>query len=164
MRLTAMESASYDGTLLWRITEYQRRKKDAEMGRTVSLYSHPFYTSKFGYKMCARVYLNGDGMGKGTHVSLFFVVMRGEFDALLPWPFRQKVTLTLVDVDTKRKPLIDSFKPDSSSTSFKRPVSEMNVASGCPLFVTHEVLETETYLKNDSIFIKVEVDTSDLPV
>jgi len=41
--------------------------------------------------MCARLYLNGDGMGKGTHVSLFFVVMRGAFDALLKWPFRQKV-------------------------------------------------------------------------
>ena len=44
-----------------------------------------------GYKMCARLYLNGDGMGKGTHVSLFFVIMRGPCDALLKWPFRQKV-------------------------------------------------------------------------
>jgi len=43
--------------------------------------------------MCARLYLNGDGMGKGTHVSLFFVVMRGAYDALLKWPFRQKVCL-----------------------------------------------------------------------
>ena len=46
-----------------------------------------------GYKMCARLYLNGDGMGKGTHVSLFFVVMRGAYDALLKWPFRQKVLI-----------------------------------------------------------------------
>ena len=29
--------------------------------------------------------------GKGTHMSMFFVVMRGEYDALLPWPFVQKV-------------------------------------------------------------------------
>jgi len=43
--------------------------------------------------MCARLYLNGDGMGKGTHVSLFFVVMRGAYDALLKWPFRQKVSV-----------------------------------------------------------------------
>lgn len=34
----------------------------------------------------------GDGNGKNTHVSLFFVVMKGDFDALLPWPFQQKVT------------------------------------------------------------------------
>ena len=50
-----------------------------------------FATMYAGYKMCARLYLNGDGMGKGTHVSLFFVVMRGAYDALLKWPFRQKV-------------------------------------------------------------------------
>jgi len=30
-------------------------------------------------------------LGKGSHMSLFFVVMKGEYDALLPWPFRQKV-------------------------------------------------------------------------
>lgn len=50
-----------------------------------------FYTAKYGYKVCLRVYLNGDGTGKGTHVSLFFVVMKGDYDALLPWPFRHKV-------------------------------------------------------------------------
>lgn len=50
-----------------------------------------FYTSKYGYKMCLRVYLNGDGTGRGTHLSLFFVVMKGPNDALLRWPFNQKV-------------------------------------------------------------------------
>lgn len=54
---------------------------------------HPtaFYTSRYGYKMCLRIYLNGDGTGRGTHLSLFFVVMRGPHDALLRWPFNQKV-------------------------------------------------------------------------
>lgn len=50
-----------------------------------------FYSSKYGYKMCLRLYLNGDGTGRGTHLSLFFVVMRGKCDALLKWPFSQKV-------------------------------------------------------------------------
>lgn len=46
--------------------------------------------------MCLRIYLNGDGTGRGTHLSLFFVVMRGHSDALLKWPFNQKVTLILI--------------------------------------------------------------------
>uniref|UniRef100_A0A8C6XGE7 TNF receptor-associated factor n=1 Tax=Naja naja TaxID=35670 RepID=A0A8C6XGE7_NAJNA len=50
-----------------------------------------FYTSKYGYKMCLRIYLNGDGTGRGTHLSLFFVVMKGPNDSLLRWPFNQKV-------------------------------------------------------------------------
>jgi hypothetical protein len=36
-----------------------------------------------GYKLCARIYLNGDGMGKNSHISLFIVVMKGKFVWLL---------------------------------------------------------------------------------
>ncbi|XP_006816126.2 TNF receptor-associated factor 3-like, partial [Saccoglossus kowalevskii] len=90
LRFQVLETASYDGILIWKIKDFARRKREALSGMTLSLYSQPFYTSKYGYKMCARVYLNGDGMGKGTHMSLFFVVMKGDYDSLLQWPFRQK--------------------------------------------------------------------------
>ena len=42
-----------------------------------------------GYKLCLHLYMNGDGISKGSHLSLFFVNMRGEFDYLLQWPFKQ---------------------------------------------------------------------------
>ncbi|KAL5491284.1 hypothetical protein EMCRGX_G016542 [Ephydatia muelleri] len=80
-----------------KIDDFARRRKEAVVGVTMSLYSIPFYTSRHGYKMCARVYLNGDGMGKGTHLSFYFVVMKGPLDALLPWPFNQKVSLTIIN-------------------------------------------------------------------
>lgn len=162
LRFQVMETASYNGVLMWKIRDYSRRKQDAKSGRTISLYSQPFYTGRFGYKMCARVYLNGDGVGKATHLSLFFVVQRGEYDALLPWPFKQKVSLMLLDQDTGTRHLVDSFRPDISSSSFKRPTSEMNVASGCPLFASHSVLETPTFLQDDTIYIKVVVDIEGL--
>ncbi|KAM6973787.1 TNF receptor-associated factor 3 [Aplochiton taeniatus] len=163
LRFQVLETASFNGILIWKIRDYKRRKQEAVASKTLSLYSQPFYTGYFGYKMCARVYLNGDGMGKGTHLSLFFVVMKGEYDALLPWPFKQKVTLMLMDQGPARKHLGDAFKPDPNSSSFRRPVAEMNIASGCPLFVAQTVLENGTYIKDDTIFIKVTVDTSDLP-
>lgn len=112
--------------------------------------------------MCARVYLNGDGMGKGTHMSLFLVIQKGEYDALLPWPFKQKVTLRLLDQQNGSRHVVDSFRPDITSSSFQRPVTEMNIASGCPLFISHVVLETPTYLRDDTIFIKVVVDIEGL--
>ncbi|XP_034051477.1 TNF receptor-associated factor 3 [Thalassophryne amazonica] len=163
LRFQVLETASYNGTLIWKIRDYKRRKQEAVTAKTLSLYSQPFYTGYFGYKMCARVYLNGDGTGKGTHLSLFFVVMKGEYDALLPWPFKQKVTLMLMDQGPSKKHLGDAFKPDPNSSSFRRPVAEMNIASGCPLFVSQTILETGSYIKDDTIFIKVTVDTSDLP-
>lgn len=75
--------SSHDGILLWKISDFTRRRQDALSGNQVSFYSPCFFTSRYGYKMCARIYLNGDGIGKGTHISIFFVVMRGQYDALL---------------------------------------------------------------------------------
>lgn len=121
-----------------------------------------FYTSRYGYKMCLRIYLNGDGTGRGTHLSLFFVVMRGPHDALLRWPFNQKVTLMLLD-HNNREHVIDAFRPDVTSSSFQRPVSDMNIASGCPLFCPVSKMEAKnSYVRDDAIFIKAIVDLTGL--
>lgn len=121
-----------------------------------------FYTSRYGYKMCLRIYLNGDGTGRGTHLSLFFVVMKGPNDALLRWPFNQKVTLMLLD-QNNREHVIDAFRPDVTSSSFQRPVSDMNIASGCPLFCPVSKMEAKnSYVRDDAIFIKAIVDLTGL--
>ena len=72
----------------------------------------------------------------------------------------------LLDQSEDRRHLRDEFFPDPNSTSFRRPLnSEMNVASGCPLFVAHTVLNNphKYYVKDDVLFIKVNVDTANLP-
>ncbi|XP_010221495.1 PREDICTED: TNF receptor-associated factor 1 [Tinamus guttatus] len=155
------EQASYDGVFLWKITDVGRKLQDSVTGRTVSLYSPAFYTAKYGYKVCLRIYLNGDGTGKGTHVSLFFVVMKGDYDALLPWPFRHKVTFMLLD-QNNREHIIDAFRPDLTSASFQRPVSDMNVASGCPMFLPLSKLQSPkyAYVKEDTLFLKCIIETN----
>ncbi|XP_035664231.1 TNF receptor-associated factor 2-like [Branchiostoma floridae] len=163
LRIQTLELTSYDGILTWKIADFTRKRHDAITGKTASFYSPCFFTSRTGYKMCARIYLNGDGMGKGTHVSLFFVVMRGHYDGLLRWPFRQKVTFMLLD-QNNREHVIDAFRPDPTSSSFQRPTSDMNIASGCPLFVPLSQLDSSShgYVRDDTLFIRVIVDTSDL--
>jgi hypothetical protein len=163
LRLQVLESSFYDGILLWKIPNFRRRRQDAVSGRTPSLYSPPFFTSRRGYKMCGRVYLNGDGMGKGTHLSLFFVVMKGQFDALLPWPFRQRVTLMVLDQSSTQRHTLDTFRPDPQSSSFQRPVNDMNVASGCPLFIPIDSLDRKGFVKDDTLFVCIKVDCSNLP-
>lgn len=153
--------STYDGILLWKVTEVARRTEEARSGRQSSIYSPCFYTSRHGYKMCARLYLNGDAMGKGTHLSLFFVLMRGEFDALLRWPFRQKVTMMLMDQDNVEH-VIDAFRPDPRSTSFQRPRRQSNIASGCPNFCSLSDLNNHAYVRDDTMFIKIIVDTTDI--
>ncbi|XP_071963045.1 TNF receptor-associated factor 3-like [Antedon mediterranea] len=159
-KVNTLEQTSYDGTLLWRIPNVDRATREAINGKTNSLYSPPFYSSRTGYKMCLRLYLNGDGMGRNTHVSLFFVIMRGMYDALLPWPFKQNVTLILLDQETGQRSLSDSFRPDPNSSSFQKPKinRDMNVATGCPLFVSKQILRDPTYVRDDTMYIKAIVE------
>ncbi|XP_032235504.2 TNF receptor-associated factor 3 isoform X3 [Nematostella vectensis] len=159
-RLNTLQGTTFDSVLLWKITNVANKRSEATSGRVTSFYSPCFFTGPHGYKMCARIYLNGDGMGRNHHVSLFFVIMRGEFDALLRWPFRQKVTLMLLDQDNVEH-VIDAFRPDPSSSSFQRPRAEMNIASGCPLFCSHEQLTQHAYIRDDTMFLKIIVDKPD---
>jgi len=165
-RLINQEKLSYNGTLLWKITNVQERIQEAKSGRQTSFYSPPFYTERNGFKMCARIYLNGDGNGRNTHLSLFFVILRGEYDALLKWPFRQKVTFILIDQSSSesKENVYDAFRPDPNSSSFRRPVSEMNIASGLPVFCPLGKLlsDDHEYIKDNTMFIKIIVDTKDL--
>ncbi|KAM4576690.1 TNF receptor-associated factor 2 isoform 2-T2 [Odontesthes bonariensis] len=161
-KMRDMSAATYDGIVIWKIADFTKKRQDAVAGRAPAMFSPAFYTSKYGYKMCLRIYLNGDGTGRGTHLSLFFVVMRGHSDALLKWPFNQKVTLMLLD-QNNREHIIDAFRPDVSSSSFQRPVSDMNIASGCPLFCPLSKLDLKnSYIRDDTIFIKAIVDLTGL--
>nr|XP_054365485.1 TNF receptor-associated factor 2 isoform X2 [Mirounga angustirostris] len=157
-----MQATTFDGVFVWKISDFARKRQEAVAGRTPAIFSPAFYTSRYGYKMCLRIYLNGDGTGRGTHLSLFFVVMKGPNDALLRWPFNQKVTLMLLD-QNNREHVIDAFRPDVTSSSFQRPVSDMNIASGCPLFCPVSKMEAKnSYVRDDALFIKAIVDLTGL--
>ena len=148
---------SHNGTLLWKIESYQRKRQDAINGVKTALYSPPFYSAQFGFKMCGKIYMNGDGFGKGTHLSLFFVVMRGDYDALQTWPFQKKITMMLLDQGNGDH-MIDAFHSDPQSSSFQRPKSDMNIASGSPLFMPLDSLNKRQYIKDDVMFIKIIVE------
>ena len=46
---------------------------------------------------------------------------------------------------------------------YRRPTSDMNIASGCPLFCQLSTIDqtVPAYLKDDTMFIKVIVDLAD---
>ena len=161
MQIQMLEATSYNGTYIWKIDRYSLRFQETVAGKTLSIYSPPFYVGRFGYKVCARLYPNGDGIGNGTHMSIFFVVMRGEYDALLPWPFLQKVHFRLIDQDRIRD-VNDAFRPEPNSSSFKKPTSDMNIASGFPTFISHMELRQGGYIRNDTMYIKIKVDSCGL--
>ena len=158
-RLSLIENSNYDGTMVWKIPQFNQRMTDAQSGKYTSIFSLPFYSGRYGYKMCLRLYILGDGIGKGNYMSLFFVLMKGEFDNILQWPFTNKVTFKLINQGNGRD-VVDTFQPDPMSSSFRKPKSDMNIASGCPRFVSHTDLHAGGYIVEDTVFIKCIVDTS----
>ena len=126
-------------------------------GQVTALHSAPCFTDRYGYKFCARLYLYGDGIGKCTHVSLFFVLMKSEYDNVTKWPFKQRVTFRLNAQEGTTKPIKESFMPDDNSSSFKQPQKSMNIAAGCPMFISIEDLENGGFIKDDSFFIEINV-------
>ena len=157
----ALQATSYNGEFIWKIPEVARRTREARIGKVIALYSTPFFTSRFGYKLCLRFDMNGDGAGKGTHVSFFLAIMRGDFDDLLSWPFQQMVTLLLLDQD-KMKNIVQAFIPEPSFPSYQQPKTKMNIASGFPQFAPQSVLSNTSYVRNDTIYLKVIVDITGL--
>ncbi|CAF3852413.1 unnamed protein product [Rotaria sp. Silwood1] len=164
-KINDLQYVSYDGTLVWKITNFQEKMIDAQSERQTSIYSPPFYSSPNGYKMRARLYLNGDGNARRTHMSLFIVLMRGLNDSILKFPFNYKVSFCLYDQTSAQRHIIDSFRPDIKSSSFQRSRSDMNIASGIPKFIPLEMVQQEgnPYVRDDAMFIKIMVDFGEIP-
>ncbi len=139
--------------------------EDARSGQQTSTYSPIFYSSSSGYKMRARLDLYGDGDAQGTHMSIFLVILKGKFDAILKWPFNFQLIFCLFDQTGQGHHIIDSFYPDITSTSFQRPRSKMNRASGilkfCPLAFIQQ--QENHYVRNDKMYIKIMVDFLGIP-
>jgi hypothetical protein len=114
--------------------------------------------------MRARLYLYGNGNARRTHMSLFFILMRNEYDAILHFPFNYKMTFYLYDQTPQQRHIIDSFRPDIKSNSFQRTRSEMNIAGGIPKFCPLATIQQEgnPYVRDDRMFIKMLVDFGEM--
>ena len=144
------------------VTEFSKRKQ-----LNNEYYSPPFYTHTCGYKLCLKMYANGNGDGKGTHVSLYACLMEGEHDDDLVWPFRGDVTTELInwreDKGHHRKIATFSSTTDPNNTYscriYKRAIS---IGKGYERFISHSSLSynstTSTeYLQDDCLRLRVKV-------
>ncbi len=51
VKITMLETTSYDGVFFWKIDDFGRRLQDAIAGRCLSIYSPQFYVGRYGYKV-----------------------------------------------------------------------------------------------------------------
>ena len=79
---------SYNGVLVWKIKDLKSRMAEAKTQDGLELVSAPFYTSQYGYKVQASLFLNGNGGGDNSHLSVYIKLLPGDYDSILKWPFR----------------------------------------------------------------------------
>ena len=118
-------------------------------------YSFPFYSHLGGYKMCLNVCANGEGDGKGTHVSVFVYLMRGEFDDDLKWPFSGEITVQLKATNPHEPQHFEVFVLDADDCSDEvvcKPTKDRNRSGrGYSEFISYRDLYAGHYLKDNKL-------------
>ena len=133
------------------MTRFSDHKRDSDRWT-----SNPVYTNQQGYKICLRVIANGNGFGKGTHVSVFLHFMRGEFDDHLKWPFRGIISLRLLDQHRQNHKNGSVMYDDNVVESVCTRVRDGEVGKGewgYIKFIPHT--ELEPYLHEDTLVFQI---------
>ena len=143
----------------WKITNIALKFREAKNEVKEIVESDPFY--RYGYKLKLRLHPNGNK--KKAHLSIYITVMKGEYDAILPWPFKTKVKFTLIDQQkdsVERKNVTKQFITSDLLENFARPTREENPGRGFVEFISHEKLHSRRYLVDDTLFLLVEIGPS----
>ena len=122
--------------------------------------SNAFYTGCYGYKLKVALFLDY----RGTF-AIGVVLMKGEYDDILPWPFSKKITVTLIDQneDLKERKNVTKYLSPSEHVweeiFSRRPTSELR--GEILRFSPYGELQTRRYFANLTEFIQVDVEPDD---
>ena len=151
---------------VWKITGFNEVLRLAKEGTQKSIYNE-FYTGKRGYKLKVRVDPDGDQSHRNRYLSAYVGIMKGHYDPILPWPFRQQVTFTVIDQQcdpSNRKNEVGILNTEQQIPGCfsGRPTSEENPElRGVRRLISHKVLFTRRYVEYDTLFLRVEVGPHD---
>ena len=154
------ESTDYPRVFVWKINNFNEMLRQAKAKENKMLESVPFYTKRYGYKLKVKCNPNGQNSGKRTHLSVYIAIMKGEYDAILDWPFKKQVRFTLIDQQedpVERENVVKRVTLGDHPENGTRPINEVNKSRGYAEFISHEKLFSRYYLVNDTLFLQVEV-------
>ena len=147
------------------ISDFSKKKKANE-----EWYSSPFYTHDRGYKFRLEVCSYGNGIGGGSHLSVFAALMRGEYDNDLKWPFEGDIRVELLNWRADKNHHSRTF---SFNRYIDRYVSsritnqETGTGYGKPQFISHTDLVSTTnteYLRDDYLKLRVSAIVYSTPL
>ena len=129
-------------------------------------FSNPVYSHFGGYKICLKVDPNGNKSVKGTHISVFIFLMKGDNDDNLKFPFKVRIVVSLLNqLEDQNHHTREPWSPedDVPEAASGRVITGERSSSGFgyEVFIPHEDLnynsdENCQYLKNDCLFFRVD--------
>jgi len=156
--LNESRDVNFTGSMLWKIKDFSKHMENAVNKSELSVYSKPFFTSRYGYKVRAQLFVNGLGCQSGEYMAIYFHILPSEHDDILRWPFNHKITFSLLEQSPDQNNVTYTLVPTANEDSYKRPPSDkMSDGKGYNRFISLRDLNKGQYIKNDSIFIKIRV-------
>ena len=89
---TLQIQCKYEKQIKFKLTEFKVKKEKSE-----GVQSPSYYSSPNGYNMALQVFVNGNGGGEGTQVTVFAHFLKGKYDNQLKWPFVGMIIFTLLN-------------------------------------------------------------------
>ena len=129
-----------------------------------SFHGPPFYTNLRGYKLIVFAStFNGFNTTKGTYMSLHAILMKGEYDETLAWPFIGDILIEILNwrENKNHQKHTLSFHKGLQYSSIKRVLNIDMASTGCGQSVPYSTLSynhssNTEFLRNDCIHIKVK--------
>ena len=152
------ESSSF----VWKVTEFWKILRQAKSERNKRIKSEPFYAGRQGYKLRLCIEPDGNQSKRNRYLSVYILLMKGSFDGMLPWPFRQKVTFTLIDQKDQLSSRFNVVRSLYVTFSTGRPLTEeVDESQGIERFISHSNLSLFRHVVDDTLFIHVKIDPVD---
>ena len=143
---------------MWRIENWGKTLENAKMKKTTTLYSSGFYTGYPGYKLC--MCIDPDEEGEG-HVGVYLIIMKGDFDHQLQWPFPYSYRLTVIDQQPDGNNVSMLFNPAEEGADaqecYGRKTYQSLIGWGSGNFISHLDLTKEAYIRDDSLLLRAEI-------
>ena len=143
------------------VKEFNQLKANDQPIRT-----DPFYTAQGGYKMIMRVHPNGYGPCRGTHLSVFIKLMRGENDHTLSFPIDGIFKIQLLNwrQNSGHVEKILHFDESTPERIRLQVTTGEEAAEGYCLFgyLSHDELEDSSdykeYIHNNTLCFKIQFE------
>lgn len=141
--------------MTFKLPNYQQKKE-----QNAKIISPVFYTSTNGYSVAVRVDLQGHGEASGTHISAFALVLAGEHDRELSWPFQGSITFALLNQLEDKNHFEKTLNVEGSHN-----VQPGDLGRGYFKFVphsrlSHDPLTNTQYLMDDTLYFTVSVEVA----